>query len=126
MTPLPTIADGVERRIRAAAAHRGLALDVLSDRLRANHPGVKGLGPANLRELGVTRDARPDQLAAIAAETGMPLWYLVAGIDGLDHVHQPEALATVPSETLAEVLELRKLVEAVSKDVRNIERKMSQ
>lgn len=111
VTPDPTVADGVDRRIRAAAAHRGLTLAALAKALKERHPHVKGVAHANLKALGFSRDARPDQLAAIADVTGMPLWYLVAGIDGLDHIHQPEALVTVPSETLAEVQELRKMVE---------------
>lgn len=107
MTPNPTIAEGVERRIRAACAHRGITMQQLSELARQGHPDVQGLGPANIKGLGSERPARVEQLAAIAAVTGMPLWYLVAGVDGLDLEHEPQALDTVPAETLAEVQALR-------------------
>jgi hypothetical protein len=105
--PPPTIADGVGRRIRAACAHRGINFEQLSTAMRAAAPDMVGTGVAQLKRYGTDMSPRVEQLALIADITGMPLWYLVAGIDGLDHAHNPDALSTVPSETLAEVQALR-------------------
>ncbi|WP_026912323.1 hypothetical protein [Patulibacter minatonensis] len=117
--PSPTIAEGVDRRIRAAAAHAGLTIDELSAAATELHPDVIGLRSANIRGLGAARPARVEQLEAIANVTGMPLWYLVAGTDAFDQAHEPHAIDTIPSETLAEVqamrAELRELSDRIAK-----------
>lgn len=112
--PDPKIATGADRRIRAAAAHRGITIDELSALLVEHHPEVSGTKRTQLHVMIRQATPRLDQLEAIADVTGMPLWYLVAGVDGLDIGHEPRALDTVPSETLAEVRELRQVVDRLA------------
>ncbi|WP_040601268.1 helix-turn-helix domain-containing protein [Patulibacter medicamentivorans] len=112
--PSPTIAPDVDLRIRAAAAHAGLSLERLASRLADEHSSVMGLSFANLRALGRRQPVRTEQLAAIADVTGMPLWYLVAGVDALDQAHRPDAVDTVPSEILSELRELRSIVDRIA------------